>query len=201
MAVPALSTASFSNYVAASSNLTASQRALQSLQQSLASGDLGSAQTAFNAYQSLNQSAASSSSSSSTSSQLSTDLGTLGSAISSGNLASAQQAFTTVQNDLKASSPALVAAESAASQTIQWIDDLFSPSSSADSATADPTTSILDSAYGLNPSANTTDPTTALLETKYGASSTSAGSASDPVAASAATTSDLSSTTGLSLYA
>jgi hypothetical protein len=55
MAIAALSNAGFSQFVAASSNVSASQQALQTLQQSLAAGNLSAAQTAFNTYQSLNQ--------------------------------------------------------------------------------------------------------------------------------------------------
>jgi hypothetical protein len=91
MSVAALSTAGFSQYVAASSNVSASQQAFQSLQQSLASGNLTAAQSAFNTYQQLNQNPSAASSTSSSTSQLSTDLTALGSAISSGNLTTAHQ--------------------------------------------------------------------------------------------------------------
>jgi ribosomal protein S20 len=127
MAIAALSTAGFSQYVAASSNVSASQQAWQSLQQNLASGNLTAAQTAFNTYNQLNQNLWSASgSSSSSSSQLATDMKALGSAISSGDLSTAQSAFTTVQNDLKSTpSQAVTNAESAVNQTVQWMDDLL----------------------------------------------------------------------------
>ena len=48
MTVAALSTAGFSQYIAASSNVTGSQKAWQSLEQSLAQGNLTAAQSAFN---------------------------------------------------------------------------------------------------------------------------------------------------------
>jgi hypothetical protein len=198
MAVAALSTAGFSQYVAASSNLTASQQAFQALGQSLSSGNLTAAQTAFNAYQQINQQAASGSSSStssstnsSTPSQFSTDLTALGSAISSGSLTTAQSAFATVQADLKAApAPAVNNAESAVAQTVQWIDDLLnlSTSQNTSSTPVDPTTSILDSAYGLTPT-TTTDPTTSLLDSAYGDGSTStSGATSTPTASTTSTT-------------
>jgi hypothetical protein len=197
MTIAALSTAGFSQYIAASSNVSASQQAFQSLEQSLASGNLGQAQTAFNAYQQLNQAATPTSSSGSSSSttavsQFSTDLTALGTAIGSGNLATAQSAFTTLQGDLKSAPPqAVTNAESAVAQTVSWVDDLLNLSSNntADATPVDPTTSILDSAYGLDSSnsSNTTDPTTSILENAYGTSSggTSSGSSSASTPASA----------------
>ena len=194
MSVTALSSAGFSQYVTASSNITASQQALQSLQQALAAGNLNAAQTAFNTYKTLNQNLLNASGGSSTTSQLSTDLTTLGTAISSGDLSAAQSAFTAVQNDAKATtSPAIAAALAAAAQTVSEIEQLlssFSTSSTSSSTSSDPLTQILDTAYGQNastsgaPSANgnlstpsTTDPTTAVLQgqygTQYGSSTTS----------------------------
>ncbi len=155
MAVAALSTAGFSQYIAASSNVSASQQAFQALQQSLASGNLSAAQSAFNAYNQLNQSltsaASTSTSSSSGGSQLSTDMAALGSAIGSGDLPTAQTAFPTVQSDLKTTpSQSMTNAESAVAQTVAWVDDLLSLSSSNNSSAppVDPTTAILNSAYG-----------------------------------------------------
>jgi hypothetical protein len=165
MSVAALSTAGFSQYIAASSNVSASDQAWESLAQSLASGNLTAAQTAFNSYQQINQNTSSSIGSSS-GSQLSTDLKALGSAIGSGDLSTAQSAFATVQSDFKAAPPQSVSnAESAVAQTVQWVDDLLSLStpSSAPNAPADPTTSILDAAYGLNPASSSTGPTTSIL--------------------------------------
>src|SRR5271170_3573355 len=116
MSVAALSTAGFSQYIAATSNVSASQQAFQSLQQSLASGNLTAAQSAFNTYNQLNQAStaagATSSSSTSSTSQLAKDMAALGSAIGSGNLSTAQSAFATVQSDLKnAPSQAITNAE------------------------------------------------------------------------------------------
>jgi hypothetical protein len=204
MAIAALSTAGFSQYIAASSSVSASQQAWLSLQQSLASGNLTAAESAFDTYNQLNQnltnaSVTSSLSSSSSGSQLSTDMTALGSAIGSGDLSTAQQAFATVQSDLKTTpSQAATNAESAVAQTVQWVDDLLSLSdaNSSSSPPADPATAILDSAYGLNSSSNSTDPTTALLESKYGAVSTGSSTSS-----SVASTGNAGSGTSVNVYA
>jgi hypothetical protein len=194
MAVAALSTAGFSQYVSASSNVSASQQAFQALQQNLAMGNLTAAKTAFDNYQQLSGStatdsgAATSSSSSPASapasSPLATDMASLGTALNAGNLAKAQTAFATVQSDLKSTPPqAVVSAESAASQTVQWIDDLLSLTSANDAPAArvDPMTAILDSVFGLNSSTSTTDPTTAILDSAYGIGSAgSNGGAANP---------------------
>jgi hypothetical protein len=192
MAVAALSTAGFSQYVTSSSNVTASQRAWETLEQSLNSGNLSSAQSAFNTYNQLNQNPAVSASSSSPPSQITTDLNALGSAISSGDLSTAQSAFTTVQNDLKSTpSPAVTNAETAVNQTVQWVDDLLSLTndSSASTAPVDPTTSMLDSAYGLNSSSNSTTPAASILNSVYGNNATGSTDVSTP----APSTSDTSS--------
>jgi hypothetical protein len=184
MAIAALSTGGLSQYVAATSNVTKSQQAWQAVQQSLASGNVAAAQTAFTTYQQLNQSLPTAGGSPSTSnSQLSTDMTALGSALSSGNLSTAQSAFATVQNDLKTTpSQAVTNAESAIAQTVQWVDDLLNLSDSSTSSTTpqDPTTSILDSAYGLNISSNSTPPATAILDSAYGADG---GSGATPASA------------------
>ena len=194
MSVAALSTAGFSQYIAASSNVSASQQAWQSLQKSLASGNLTAAQSAFIAYNQLNQSSSrASASGSSASSQLSTDMKALGSAIGSGDLSTAQSAFATVQNDLKTTpSQAVANAESAVAQTVQWVDDLLNLSDSGSSYAppVDPTTAILDSAYGMNSSPNTTNPTVALLESKYGDGAGSTESASSSGASGSASSGD-----------
>jgi hypothetical protein len=204
MSVAALSIAGFSQYISASSNVSASQQAFQSLQQSVASGNLTAAQAAFNIYQQLNQSPAAPASGSSTtsgstgSSQLSTDFATLGSAIGSGNLTNAQSAFATVQSDLKATpSQAITNAETAVAQTVQWVDDLLSLSST-DTQPAnpvDPTTAMLDSAYGLNTSSTNTDPTTSILDGAYGIG----GNGSATASSSADATTSAPSSTALSL--
>lgn len=152
MSVAALSTAGFSQYIAASSDVSASDQAWQSLQQSVTSGNLTSAQSAFNTYQQLNQNVSSSGGSPSNS-QLSSDLRSLGSAIASGSLSAAQSALATVQDDLKSTLPQSVAdAESAVGQTVQWVDDLLdlSTSSGLSNTPVDPATAMLYAAYGLS---------------------------------------------------
>jgi hypothetical protein len=174
MSVAALSTAGFSQYISASSNVSASQQALQALGQSLASGNLAAAQTAFNTYNQLNQGSKAASSSSSSESRFAKDMAALGTAIGSGNLSTAQSAFATLQGDLKSTpSQAMSNAEGAVAQTVQWVDDLLSLSSTSHSPTTpvDPATAILDSAFGVNTSTSSTDPTTALLENAYGTGS------------------------------
>lgn len=206
MTVAALSTAGFSQYIAASSNVSGSQKAWQSLQQSLAQGNLTAAQSAFNTYSQLNPAPASSSGSSSATSQLSTDMAALGSAIGSGNLSTAQSAFATVESDLKSTpSQAVATAESAAAQTVQWMDDLLSlsdSSNSSSSTTVDPVTAMLNSAYGLNSTSSTTNPMVALLESKYGDGSTantsSASSSSTAGASTPTSTTGASSTSSAS---
>jgi hypothetical protein len=198
MAIAALSTAGFSQYLALTSNVGASQQAWQSLQQSLASGNLTTAQTAFNTYQQLNQNLTGSSASS----QFATDMTALGQAIGSGDLTTAQQAFTTVQNDLKTEpSPAVQSAESAVAQTVNEVDDLLGLDNSASASTTstDPTTAILDSAYGLNSSSSATDPTVALLESKYGADATATSSTAG--SESSASTGNSGSAASVNVYA
>lgn len=210
MTVAALSTAGFSQYIAASSNVAGSQQAWQSLEQSLAQGNLTAAESAFNTYSKLNPASASSTgSSSSASSQLSTDMAALGSALSSGNLSSAQSAFATVQSDLKTTpSQAVTNAESAAAQTVQWVDDLLSLSDVNGAPSAppvDPAIAMLDSAYGLNSSSSTTNPMVALLESKYGdesaSSSGTTGASSSASAPSAVSSGNAGSGASVNAYA
>jgi hypothetical protein len=111
----------------------------------------------------------------------------LGSALGSGDLTTAQSAFATVQNDLKSTpSQAVASAESAVAQTVAWMDDLLSLSSSNNSSAApvDPTTAILNSAYGQNSSATGADPTTSILDSAYGSSAGSTAGASSSQGAS-----------------
>lgn len=186
MSIAALSNAGFTQFVAASSNVAASQQALQALQQSLASGNLSVAQTAFNTYQALTQNLANSNGSvSASNAQLAADLSVLGKAIASGDLVSSQTAFTAVQNDVKGvGSPAVAAAEAAAAQTVTEIEQLlstFAPTSTPTST--DPLSQILDTAYSSSlgstqSAASATDPTTTLLQAEYGAGAAPASSVS-----------------------
>lgn|ERR1017187_5121174 len=152
MTIGSISAASLSQYVLSSSNSTQLQQALQALQNSLASGDLNGAQSAFLTVQKLNQSLATASGgSASNSSALSTDLTTLGSALSSGNLSTAQSAFATVLSDLKNSnSPSQTNETATASQSTQLVAELLSTLnvSSSSSNNPDATTSVLEQVYG-----------------------------------------------------
>ncbi len=151
MSISSISAAGLSQAVLASSNST-QQQALQSLQQSLASGDVNGAQSAFQTLQTLFQNSATTSGSTlSSNSQLSTDLSTLGSALNSGDLSSAQSAFATVLGDLKSSaSAAQVNEATAASQSLQLVEGLLSTlnADTTSSSNANNTTAILESVYG-----------------------------------------------------
>jgi hypothetical protein len=184
MAIAALSTAGFSQYVALTSNVGAAQQAWQSLEQNLAAGNLSGAQTAFNAYQQVNANSAAGNANSKA--PLASDMTALGNALNSGSLSDAQQAFATVQNDLKSQpSNAVQNAESAVTQTVDDVDELlgFSDAYSASSTPTDPTTAILDSAYGLASPSTATDPDLALLEANYGAAATTASAGSSSTSA------------------
>jgi len=180
MTVAALSSAGLSQYLNASSNLTASEQAWQSVQQSLATGNLSGAQSAFNTYQQINQNLNKESGSSSTTAdtQLTTDMKALGSAISSGDLSTAQSAFATAQTQLQSTpSLAIQNVNAAVAQSVQWVEDVLNLSSSNNNYTTaitDPMSSILDSVYGLNTSTSTS-PTTSILNSAYGGT-TSSGS-------------------------
>lgn len=139
-----------------SSATSSQQRALQSLQNNLASGDLNGAQSAFQTLQTVLQNAATASGAGlSSNSQLSTDVASLGSALSSGDLSTAQSAFATALSDLQnSSSPAQTNEASAAAQSVQLVEELLSTvNSGSDSCCGSAgsthlTTSILESVYG-----------------------------------------------------
>jgi hypothetical protein len=157
MTIGSISAAGLSQYVLASSDSTQLQQTLQTLQDSLTSGDLNGAQSSFQTLQQLNQSLSTASGSSpSSSSQLSTDLTALGSALSSGDLSTAQSAFATVQSDLKnAASPSQTNEMGVASQSEQLVQELLSTvNSSSSSNTSDSTTSVLERVYGNQGSLN-----------------------------------------------
>jgi hypothetical protein len=177
MTVSALSTAGLSQFVLYSSNLNKAQKAWQSLEQSLAAGNLGAAQSAFTAYRQANQNlSAIGAAATPANTQLASDMTALGNALGSGHLADAQSAFATVQNDLKTTpSQTTPAASAAISQAVQMVDDLItlSSASSLSTASADPTVGILSGAYGVNTSSSISDPATAVLHTLYNAYSAS----------------------------
>ena len=157
MSISSISAAGLSQDVLASSN-SGQQQALQSLQQSLASGNVNGAQSAFQTLQALFQNSATTTGSTlSSNSQLSTDLSTLGSALSSGDLSSAQSAFATVLGDLKNSaSAAQVNEATAASQSLQLVEGLLSTlnADTTSSSSTDNTTALLESMYGSSRSLN-----------------------------------------------
>jgi hypothetical protein len=157
MSIGAISAAGLGQDVLSSSN-SAQQQALRSLENNLSSGDLISAQSAFQTLQTVLQNSATSNGSTlSANSQLATDLSALGSALTSDDLSSAQSTFATVLGDLKSSASAAQSNEAnAASQSVQLVEGLLSTlnSSATSSASTDTTTSILQSFYagksGLN---------------------------------------------------
>jgi hypothetical protein len=205
MAIAALSTAGFSQYIALTSDVGGAQQAWKSLEQNLAAGNLSAAVTAFDSYQQVSRNSTSSGSAAS-GSQLSSDMTALGSALSSGSLSDAQQAFTTVQNDLKSQPPIAVEnAESAVAQTVDEVDALldFPDAYSASSSATDPTTAILDSAYGLASTSAATDPDLALLEANYGrgAGSTPASAAENSSAGAVPGAGNAGSGASVNVYA
>lgn len=124
------------------------QTAWQSLQQSLASGDISAAQTALTNYtQSLAASNDSMSALTRPSRQFLTDLTNLGSALSAGDLQGAQSAFQTAQADqppslAQALATALATAAADGAQTGNWMQDMvnfaatLAPGSAAASGSA-----------------------------------------------------------------
>jgi hypothetical protein len=160
MTIGSISAAGLGQEVLSSSN-SPQQQALQALQNSLASGDLNSAQSAFQTLQTVLQNSATANGTTlSSNSQLSTDLTSLGNALSSGDVSTAQSAFSTVLGDLKGTASAAQTNEAnAASQSVQLVQELLSTLDStstsslttaglASSSDADLTTSILQSYYG-----------------------------------------------------
>jgi len=157
MSVSSISAAGLSQYVLQASNSTQLKQALQTLQNSLGSGDLNGAQSAFQTLQTLYQNSATAGGSTlASSSQLSTDLTALGTALTAGDLSTAQSAFATLQSDLKTSaSPAQTNETNAASQSLQLVQAVLSTlNSSSASSASDSTNSLLASVYGSSGSLN-----------------------------------------------
>ena len=152
MAISSISAASLSQDVLSSSNSTQLQLALQALQNSLTTGDLKDAQSAFQNVQKLNQNLATASGNSGyNTSQLSTDLTALGNALSSGDASTAQAAFATLQSDLKnGNSPSQTAEINSASQSVQLVAELLSSLNVSGSASSnsDSANSVLTQVYG-----------------------------------------------------
>jgi hypothetical protein len=149
MSVGSVSAAGLSQYTYSVGN-SSEQQALLTLQNTLSSGSLTGAQSAFQSLETvLQNSATASGGSSSINSQLSQDLATLGSAINSADVSSAQSAFATVLGDLKDSPTAAQTNEAAAaSQSLQLVNGLLgSLNSTSSSGTADDDSSLLQSYY------------------------------------------------------
>jgi hypothetical protein len=151
MSITPISAAGLGQYVLQASNSTQLKQALQSLQNSLASGDLTGSQSAFQALQTLYQNSATAGGTTlSSNSQLSTDLTAIGTALTAGDLSTAQSAFATLQSDLKsAPTPSQTNETNAASQSLQLVEGILSTlNSSTASSSSSSTTALLDSVYG-----------------------------------------------------
>jgi ribosomal protein S20 len=151
VSITSISAAGLSQYVLQASNSSQLRQASQSLQNSLASGDLNGAQSAFQALQTLYQNSATAGGGA-LSSQLASDLTAIGTALTAGDLSTAQSAFATLQKDLKtAPSPSQTNETTAASQSLQLVEQVLS---TLNSSASDSTSSLLDSVYaskgGLN---------------------------------------------------
>jgi hypothetical protein len=118
---------------------------------------LSGSQSAFQTLQTLYQNSATAGGTNlSSSSQLSTDLTALGTALTSGDLSTAQSAFATLQSDLKTSpSPSQTNETTAASQSLQLVQEVLGTlNSSTASSSANSTSALLDSVYGSGSSLN-----------------------------------------------
>jgi hypothetical protein len=183
MAIGALTAGGLSQYVLDSSNLTQTQQAWQTVQQSLAAGNLSAAQTAFSSYQQLTQNLTNISGSSAANTQLTTDMTALGTALSAGSLSAAQSAFATVQTDMKgAPSQSMANATAAMAQVESWVNDLLDSAdpSSSSSTSSDPTTSLLQSALSPDSASSSTDPATEALDSAYGGTGTGSSTPASP---------------------
>ena len=148
MAIGALTAGGLSQYVLDSSNLSQTQQVWQTLQQSLATGNLSAAQTAFNSYQQLTQNLTKISGSSSASAQLTADM-------------------------KSAPSQSMANATAAMAQVEGWVNDLLdSANPSSSSTSSDPTSALLQSALSPDSSSSNTDPATEALDSAYGGTST-----------------------------
>ena len=155
MSTSPISAASLSQDVL-SASVSPLQQALQSLQSSLSTGNLTSANSAFQTLLTvLQDSATGSGATLASNSQLSTDLTALGGALSGGDVATAQSAFSSVLGDLATTAtPAQINEATAASQSLQLVQELLG--------------STLNS---TNPTSGSTVPTTTVLQNVYGAQS------------------------------
>lgn len=159
MGITPISAASLRQSVLAASDSTQLQATVETLQNSLTSGDLNGAQSAFNSLQSLNRNLENADGPASNNSQLSSDLTALGNALGAGDLSTAQSAFATVKNDLKNSNaPPQTNETNAANEAGQLVGELLSTlnvnTPSESSSAADGTVSVLERVYGSSGSLN-----------------------------------------------
>jgi hypothetical protein len=138
------------------------KKVLQSLQNSLSSGNLDTASNLFQILQKvLQNSGILNANGASSGNQLSADVSALGNALSSGDLSGAQSAFAQVLNDLKSSdsssaSSAQANATNAAnvvSQSTQLIDELLAPFTTPLSSSSNQN-SLLSQIYGIGGNLN-----------------------------------------------
>jgi hypothetical protein len=150
MSIGSISAADLSQAVLSSSGASQEEQTLQSLETSLAIGNLNAASNLFQNLQNLFQNAGSAGGDNAANgTQLSTDLNALGAALSSGDLTTAQSAFATVQNDLKTSpSPTQANEINAATQSEQLVQELLAPLNNTDSSSSDNTSALLSQVYG-----------------------------------------------------
>jgi hypothetical protein len=150
MSIGSISAADFSQAVLSSRGASPVEQTLQSLETSLATGNLEAASNIFQNLQNLFQNAAGAGGDNAANgTQLSTDLNALGAALSSGDLATAQSTFATVQNDLNTSpSPTQTNEINAATQSEQLVQERLEPLNSPASSSPDNTSSLLNQVYG-----------------------------------------------------
>jgi hypothetical protein len=149
--INSISAGGLAQNVLSSSNSNQLRQTLQTLQNNLASGNLTSAQSAFQRLQTLFQNSATANGNGlSSSSQLSTDMVVLGTALSSGDVSGSQSAFATVLGDLKLTAlPSQINETTAAAQSVQLVQGILSSlnSNGSSSSSANLTNSIPQSIY------------------------------------------------------
>jgi hypothetical protein len=150
--ISAISAGSLGDNVYATGNSNPLRQTLQTLQNTLSSGNLTGAQSAFQTLQTLFQNSATATGSGlSNSSQLATDMVTLSTAMSAGDVSGAQSAFATVLGDLKTTAlPAQVNEAAAAAQSVQLVQGILGTldsNSSGSSGNSNLTSSVLQSVY------------------------------------------------------
>jgi hypothetical protein len=150
MSIGSISASDLSQAVLFSSGASKEEQTLQSLETSLATGNLDAASNLFQNLQNLFQNAGSTGGDNAGSgTQLSTDLNAVGAGLSSGDLTTAQSALATVQNDLKTSpSPTQTSEINAAIQSEQLVQELLAPLNNPASSSPDNTGSLLSQVYG-----------------------------------------------------